>query len=65
MESRELMVGLAEAAATLRIPYHEAHRLLLLGGLRGSKMRGRWMVRVGDVERLAKGEVKLPRAVTG
>ena len=46
------MIGLAEAAQYLGIPYQNAHRLLLTGALRGVKRQGRWMVRREDTERL-------------
>jgi hypothetical protein len=46
------MVGLAEAAVRLRIPYQNAHRLLLTGSLSGEKRSGRWFVSVADVERI-------------
>jgi hypothetical protein len=53
MERVEVM-GLAEAAQKLRIPYQDCHRLLLTGALRGEKVRGRWYVEVSDVNRLAE-----------
>lgn len=46
------MIGLAEAAQYLGIPYQNAHRLLLTGELRGEKRSGRWIVRREDAERL-------------
>ena len=45
-------VAIEEAAAKLKIPYQDAHRLLLTGRLRGEKRGGRWYVRVTDVERV-------------
>ncbi len=48
------MVGLAVAAQQLRLPYQDAHRLLLVGRLRGEKRRGRWFVRVEDVQQVAR-----------
>lgn len=65
MEPDERIIGLAEAAAVLRIPYQDAHRLLMTGKLQGRKLRGRWMVRVESVEQLEKGEVTAPQSVTG
>lgn len=47
-------IGLAEAAQRLRIPYQDAHRLLLTGVLRGEKQGSRWRVVADDVERLAR-----------
>lgn len=47
------MIGLAEAAQRLCLPYQDAHRLLLTGKLRGEKRKGRWYVSVNDVARLA------------
>lgn len=49
----ELMMGLAEAAHRLRVPYQNCHRLLLTGVLRGVKRDGRWYVYASDVETLA------------
>ena len=48
------LLGLAEAAARLKIPYQDAHRLLLTGRLPGVKHGGRWFVSQQDVERLAR-----------
>ena len=54
MTQRETeMIGLAEAAQRLAIPYQDAHRLLLTGKLRGEKRKGRWYVSMTDVARLA------------
>ncbi len=54
MTQRETeMIGLAEAAQRLRLPYQDAHRLLLTGKLRGEKRKGRWYVSMNDVTRLA------------
>ena len=54
MTQREAeMIGLAEAAQRLRLPYQDAHRLLLTGKLRGEKRKGRWYVSMNDVTRLA------------
>ena len=50
----ERMIGLAEAAQKLGLPYRNCHRLLLTGQLRGEKRDGRWYVHMDDVERLAK-----------
>jgi hypothetical protein len=50
----ERMIGLAEAAMTLRIAYQDAHRLMLLGKLKGVKRGGRWLVREEDVASLAR-----------
>jgi len=48
------LIGLAEAAQLLRIPYQDCHRLLLTGSLRGEKRGGRWFIVLSDVDRLAK-----------
>ena len=48
------MIGLAEAAQKLGLPYQNCHRLLLTGQLRGEKRAGRWYVLVHDVERIAR-----------
>ncbi len=54
MTQRETdMIGLAEAAQRLCLPYQDAHRLLLTGKLRGEKRKGRWYVSLDDVARLA------------
>lgn len=47
-------LGLADAAQQLRIPYQQAHRLLLVGVLLGTKRGGRWLVSAESVRRLAK-----------
>ncbi len=52
--SEQADLGLAEAAQALKLPYQDAHRLLLTGALRGEKRSGRWYVVAADVERLAK-----------
>ncbi len=46
------MIGLAEAAAVLHVPYQTAHRLLLTGKLRGEKRDGRWFVHRADVDQV-------------
>jgi hypothetical protein len=52
--TRETMMGLAEAAQKLRLPYQDCHRLLLTGVLRGKKRHGRWYVLLEDVEELRR-----------
>ena len=52
----EQEIGLAEAAARLRIPYQDAHRMLLIGKLPGAKRGGRWYVRLRDVQRLVRSQ---------
>jgi hypothetical protein len=47
------VIGLAEAAHMLKIPYQDCHRLVLTGRLRGEKRNGRWQVVVRDIERVA------------
>jgi hypothetical protein len=47
-------MGLAEAAAQLRIPYQDAHRLVLTGRLAGVKAGGRWAVTRQSVEDLQR-----------
>jgi len=54
MTNAERMIGLAEAAQKLGLPYQNCHRLLLTGQLRGEKREGRWYVLAHDVERLAR-----------
>jgi hypothetical protein len=51
---RELpgMIGLAEGAQRLGLPYQDAHRLLLTGVLQGVKRGGRWFVTRESVERV-------------
>ena len=58
----EQEIGLAEAAARLRIPYQDAHRMLLTGKLPGAKRGGRWYVLVRDVEQLIKSRTILEPA---
>lgn len=53
-------IGLAEAAAKLRVPHPEAYRLMLTGVLPGEKVRSRWMVRLADVERLIRVRASEP-----
>jgi hypothetical protein len=68
MHSHAGKLGLAEAAQLLRIPYQQAHRLLLLGKLRGEKRGGRWFVDSVDVQRLARAGArrrKLTRLTDG
>ncbi len=48
------MIGLAEAAQRLALPYQDTHRLLLTGRLRGEKHRNRWYVLESDVDRLVR-----------
>jgi hypothetical protein len=52
------MIGLAEAAQQLALPYQNCHRLLLTGQLRGEKRDGRWYVYWTDVERFAKQRLR-------
>ena len=48
------MIGLAEAAAHLRMPYQNAHRLVLTGQLIGEKRGSRWYVKLIDVQRMLR-----------
>jgi hypothetical protein len=48
------VIGLAEAAVRLRVPYQDAHRLLLTGRLRGEKRGGRWFVSTASLESLLR-----------
>ncbi len=50
--AQDQMMGLAEAAARLHIPYQDAHRLLLTGKLDGQKQKGRWFVNIESVKRI-------------
>ncbi len=52
MNARRRVIGLAEAAAALRIPYQDAHRLLLTGQLTGEKRGGRWYVAIESLKHL-------------
>lgn len=47
------MIGLAEAAQQLGIPYQNAHRLVLTGVLKGEKRDNRWWVLKANVDDLA------------
>lgn len=51
------MIGLAEAAQRLALPYQDAHRLVLTQKLRGEKRGGRWWVYNADVEKLERSRV--------
>jgi hypothetical protein len=62
MKREDRRLGLAEAAHILRIPYQQAHRLLLLGALDGAKEGSRWYVARASVSRLATSS-HLPRLV--
>ena len=42
---------MVEAAARLRIPYQDAHRLVLTGRLIGGKEGSRWLVTLESVDR--------------
>lgn len=57
---KEMMIGLAEAALELRVPYQDAHRLLLTGRITGEKRGSRWFVRLSDVNKV-KAELSHPR----
>ena len=61
----EMMIGLAEAAAQLRLPYQNAHRLVLTGQLTGEKRGSRWYVRLVDVQRLVRASEVSPRSSSG
>ena len=50
----EEKIGLAECALKLRIPYQDAHRLLLVGQLSGEKRGGRWVCTRESLERLVQ-----------
>jgi predicted site-specific integrase-resolvase len=54
MATDSITIGLADAAHHLRIPYQDAHRLVLTGQLRAEKRKGRWLVEYDDVEQLMK-----------
>ena len=54
-------LGLAEAAARLRIPYQLAHRLVLIGRLSGQKTGGRWRVTLESLRRVELEESKKAR----
>ncbi len=57
MAVRNQWLGLAEAAQVLGIPYQQAHRLLLVGVLRGEKREGRWYVLAASVRRLHQSQL--------
>lgn len=56
MTARSRTLGLAEAAQQLRIPYQQAHRLVLVGILPGEKRHGRWYVDSVRVKHLAESK---------
>lgn len=47
-------VELVEAAAKLRVAYHTAHRWVLIGRLKGSRVNGAWTVDATDLDRLIR-----------
>lgn len=47
------MMELVDAAARLKVPYHLAHRWVLIGRLAGERRRGRWFVECRSVEVIA------------
>ena len=57
---QEAELDLVEAAARLRVPWHKAHRWVLIGKLKGERRDGRWKVDPADLQRLmserAEGE---------
>ena len=53
-DDQNTMLGLAECAFKLRIPYQDAHRLLLVGELVGEKRGKRWVVSSESLERLLR-----------
>jgi predicted site-specific integrase-resolvase len=57
-KTQERMIGLAESAQRLRVPYQDAHRLLLTGAIRGQKRGGRWYVLAEDVDQLAERRLR-------
>ncbi len=52
------MIGLAEAAQQLGLPYQDAHRLVLTGRLQGEKRGNRWYVPKQSVEKLLAEEAR-------
>ena len=47
-------VELVDAAARLRVPYHTAHRWVLIGRLKGARVNGAWTVDATDLDRLIR-----------
>ena len=64
MTTRTRLLGLAEAAHALGIPYQQAHRLLLIGALSGTKNGDRWEIKTASVRRLAKSGLAAKLAIT-
>ncbi len=50
----DAVIGLAECAQLLAVPYQDAHRLLLMGRLSGVKRGGRWVVTRESLDRLLR-----------
>lgn len=46
-------IPLVDAVRRLGLSYNQAHRLLLIGKLKGGRVRGRWMVECEDLEQMA------------
>lgn len=64
MNPQNRTLGLAEAAQQLRIPYQQAHRLVLVGILPGEKRHGRWYVDSARVKHLAESKQVRPHTQT-
>ena len=56
-------IDLVEAAQRLRVPWHTAHRLVLVGTLKGNRKDGRWTVDLADLERLLADRSRTDRSV--
>jgi hypothetical protein len=57
MPTRQRIAGtveLVDAAAKLRVPYHTAHRWVLVGRLKGARVDGAWSVDAADLDRLIR-----------
>ncbi len=55
-------IGLAQCAVELKIPYQDAHRLLLVGRLSGVKRGGRWACSRESLDRLIREREGTPVA---
>ena len=57
MPTRQRIAGtveLVDAAAKLHVPYHTAHRWVLVGRLKGARVDGAWTVDAADLDRLIR-----------
>jgi len=52
-------IPLVDAARRLSLSYNQAHRLLLIGKIKGGRVEGRWMVECEGLEQMAANEQRV------